>query len=250
MKNMVMAAWIGLVCVLPLSGRAENQEPSIGEASGEASALASQSGATSGTVIETMNSGGYTYVHVDAGEKKIWAAAPPFEVSVGDQVIVPPGAAMRDFHSKTLDRTFETIYFQAGIQVAGIRNEVPGSGSKHAGSQPTEPTVALDLSGIAKAEGGKTIAEILDAGPALSGQEIAVRGRVAKFVPQIMGTNFLHLSDGTTSSGGGSDLTVTTNTAVEVGALVLVRGIVTTDKDFGYGYKYDLIIENANVTEE
>jgi hypothetical protein len=65
-----------------------------------------------------------------------------------------------------------------------------------------------------------------------------------------MGTNFLHLSDGTTSGGGGTDLTVTTNTAVEVGALVLVRGIVTTDKDFGYGYKYDLIIEDANVSEE
>ena len=204
----------------------------------------------SGKVLEKMDVGSYTYVHVDAGEKKIWAAAARFAVSVGDEVVVPTAAEMRNFHSKTLDRTFEVIYFVEKIHVKGAPEATAGSGAPHSVAPSSEAAGALDLSGIAKAEGGKTVAEILDGGAASAGQEVAVRGRVAKFTPKIMGTNFLHLRDGTTSSGGGNDLTVTTKTVVDAGSLVLVRGVVTADKDFGAGYKYDLIIEDASVIEE
>ena len=66
---------------------------------------------TGGQVVETMNSGGYTYVQVDDGAKKFWAAGPQCTVSVGDRVILPDGMVMRDFASKTLGRTFDVIYF-------------------------------------------------------------------------------------------------------------------------------------------
>ena len=59
-----------------------------------------------GKVAETMDAGGYTYVLVDAGTNKLWAAAPQFPVKQGDLVTVPGSEPMTDFHSKTLNRDF------------------------------------------------------------------------------------------------------------------------------------------------
>ena len=53
-----------------------------------------------GNVLETMNAGGYTYVHVDNGREKIWAAAPQFEAKVGEKVSVPEGMPMKDYESE------------------------------------------------------------------------------------------------------------------------------------------------------
>lgn len=71
-------------------------------------------------VVETMDSGGYTYVKLEAGEGAQWYAVPECEVAVGDRVQVAAGAmAMRDFESRTLDRTFPLIYFAGSLEVVG-----------------------------------------------------------------------------------------------------------------------------------
>lgn len=215
-------------------------------ASGEASAAPSQ---TTGRVTETMNAGRYTYVQVDLGKEKIWAAAPQFQVEVGDQVMVPEGAMMVDHYSKTLDRTFDVIYFVSFVAVVGEDGK-PVIPRGHGNPPEAAPAIELDFSGIEKAEGGKTVGEIFDERASLAGQEVAVRGRVVKFTPKVMGKNWIHLRDGTTGAGDGNDLTVTSGEVVEVGNTVLVRGVLSIDRDFGFGYKYDLIIEDASVTVE
>ena len=65
----------------------------------------------------------------------------------------------------------------------------------------------------------------------------------------IMGKNWLHVKDGTGTSGT-DDLVVTTSVTAKVGDKVLVNGKVSSDKDFGSGYRYDVIIEDAEVTIE
>lgn len=70
-----------------------------------------------GTVKETMNAAGYTYVLVEADGNAIWLAAPETVIQVGQAVAWSGGMAMKDFHSGTLDRTFETIYFVEDITV-------------------------------------------------------------------------------------------------------------------------------------
>lgn len=80
-----------------------------------APATANQAVAIKGTVVETMNAGGYTYVCVDNGGKKQWAAVPATEVKVGDSVEVAPGTVMPNFSSKSLRRTFESIVFSGGL---------------------------------------------------------------------------------------------------------------------------------------
>ena len=218
---------------------------------------------TTGKVVETMNAGEYTYVLVDDGSKKIWAAAPRFAVAVGNTVVVPDGMPMQKFHSQTLRRTFDLIYFVPGVQVvegqAAKDPVVPahgtgwhgaaGYGAAGRGAGGTPPAPAVDPSNIQKADGGATVAELYAGRAALAGKEVVVRGRVVKFTPAVMGKNWLHLQDGTGGTGT-NDLPVSTSASAAVGRTVLVRGKLTTDKDFGSGYHYDIIIEDATVAVE
>ncbi len=115
---------------------------------------------------------------------------------------------------------------------------------------PAAPTEAVDLSGIAKAEGGKTVAEVFAEKDQLAGQPVVVRGKVVKRNPDIMGKNWLHVRDGSGAEGT-NDLTITTSGAVpDVGDTVVVKGPVALNKDFGMGYVYDVIVEDAEVTVE
>jgi hypothetical protein len=119
----------------------------------------------------------------------------------------------------------------------------------HPHPTPSRPDVDVDLAGVAKAEGGLTIAEIYAGREALAGQVVTVRGKVVKLNPAIMGTNWLHIRDGS-GSDGSNDLTITADALPEVGDTVLVRGTLQIDKDFGMGYQYSLIIEDAEVEVE
>ncbi len=205
-----------------------------------------------GKVLETMNAGGYTYVRVDTGMEKIWAAAPEFKAQVGETVTVPAGAPMSNYHSKTLNRDFDLVYFVPAIQIGGAASSsaMPHSippGHPALNNQPGK--TGIDLSGIKRAEGGETIEEVFAKKSELKGKEILVRGKVVKYNPQIMGFNWVHIQDGT-GKAGADDLTVTTSDTAQAGDTVLVKGKLTLNKDFGGGYIYDVIVENGQVTVE
>ncbi len=224
-------------------------------------------GAISGTVVETMNAAGYTYVYVDDGTKKIWAAAPEFAVKVGDEVMVPEGMAMHNYHSQSMNRDFDVVYFVesvlnasnpsmegSGMGMMGASAGNPADMQMPEGHPPISGNVAppeVDLANVQKAAGGLTISEIYAGKTDLSGKAVTLRGKVVKFSPQIMGTNWIHLQDGSGDQAAGThDLTVTSSVQVSVGDTIVASGVLTLDKDFGYGYKYDLIMENADVTVE
>ncbi len=113
------------------------------------------------------------------------------------------------------------------------------------------PAAEIDLAGIAKADGGKTIAEVYGEKDALAGTKVTVRGKVVKSNSGIMGKDWLHVRDGS-GEDGTNDLTLTTNSSPlpDVGEVVLVTGTVVLDKDFGMGYVYPVMIEDAEVTAE
>jgi hypothetical protein len=247
-----------LLAVVVTAARAEEsgpsavEQPATPEHATPRTWVASRS--LTGTVIETVNAAGYTYVHFDTGKEKVWAAAPEFVVEVGEAVTISGPMPMPNYHSKTLDRTFELVYFVARVEVEGAERRPAEAPSGKPSWMKTGRGVAaeaaeVDLSGIEKAAGGKTVEELYAGKADLAGQEIVVRGRVVKFTPGIMGRNWLHLRDGT-GAPGSDDLTVTTDAMVEMGNTVLVRGKVATDRDFGAGYKYELIIEDAEITVE
>lgn len=214
---------------------------------------AAESGAFSGKVSETMDAAGYTYAQLNTGAKKVWIAAPQFKVKVGDTVAVASAMPMTKYHSKTLKRDFDVVYFTGDVVVNGkagraaaAAGELP-KGHPPLGGEPAKPRV--DVAGLKKADGGLTVGEIYAGKSKLKGQEIKVRGKVVKYNAGILGKNWLHIQDGT-GDANGNDLTITTSATAKVGDTVLVAGKVGADRDFGGGYKYGLIVEDAKVTVE
>ncbi len=77
-----------------------------------------------------------------------------------------------------------------------------------------------------------------------SGKTIMVKGQVTKYNPAIMGKNWIHIQDGS-EFGGSFDLTITTDKQVSVGETVTFEGKIVLDKDFGYGYVYNVLMEEG-----
>jgi hypothetical protein len=208
-----------------------------------------------GEVVETMNAGGYTYVHVDTGSEKIWAAGPEQAMEVGTHVKIAKAMPMQGFHSPALERDFDVVYF---VSEFGDHDHAEGESHGEMGGMPaghgamggmggSAEAEVTDFSGITAAD--QTVAAVFAEKASLAGQTVRVRGKVVKALSGIMGTNWLHIQDGT-GEGGTSDLTITSDTVAPVGSTVLIEGVLTLDKDFGAGYKYDVIVENAKVTVE
>lgn len=137
---------------------------------------------------------------------------------------------------------------QAAAPAPAAMPEGMGAAPPH--PMPSTESAPVDLAGIAKAEGGKTVAEVFAEKDALAGKPVTFRGKVVKANSGIMGKTWIHVRDGS-GSDGTNDLTVTTTTAEpNVGDTVLVTGPLSLNKDFGMGYQYDVIVEDAQVTVE
>jgi hypothetical protein len=199
-----------------------------------------------GQVVEAINAATYTYVQIDTGSAKVWAAAPQFTVKQGDTVALGDAMPMPNYHSKTLNRTFEVVYFSGRATVNGA---AAVAGQAAVAPARNLPGLAVDLANIARAPGGQTVAEVHSGRAALAGKPVSVRGRVVKFNANIMGRNWLHIRDGSGVEGS-NNLTVTSAGQAKVGDLVLVTGRLAVDKDFGSGYRYALLVEEAKVVVE
>ena len=90
------------------------------------------------------------------------------------------------------------------------------------------------------------IAELFADPAAYEGKTIRVRGEVAKYNPGIMERNWVHLQDGTEFDGK-YDLTVTSQESFQVGQVTTIEGIFAMNRDFGYGYSYEILLEQATV---
>ncbi|NOR24381.1 MAG: DNA-binding protein [Desulforhopalus sp.] len=222
-----------------------------------------------GTIVETMNASGYTYMLVDSGAEKNWVAVPATTVENGTVVNYYEGMVMKDFTSKTLNRTFDAVIFSSGL--AGQEAEAaqqPAAGDSFSAAvkaekTASEPSPAMEISSgsagaiapleeisieKATAANGYTVEEIFEKAKKLAGEKVQVHGKVVKFSQLIMGKNWIHLQDGTGNPMQNShDLVVTTNETVEVNSIITIEGILAAEKDFGAGYKYAAIVEDASI---
>jgi hypothetical protein len=219
-----------------------------------------------GTVLETMDAAGYTYMRLKTPKGEIWAAVQKVAVKKGSDVTITNAMAMNNFESKTLKRKFDVIFFGNLGPAPGAAAESPPFAPGHGApiDRRAQEAMAEQHAGLAnapadsvkikvkKAEGpeGKTVSEIYAAKASLKDAPVAVRGKVVKYNPGIMGKNWIHLRDGSGSNERkDNDLTVTTPDSAAVGDVVLVKGKVRLDRDFGSGYIYPVIIEDAKVSK-
>ena len=194
-----------------------------------------------GKVTDVIDVAGYTYAEVDTGNSKVWAAGPTTPLKKGDMVAFTAEMPMQNFHSKSIGRDFPIIYFINRY----VTNKETSTAATSAHPQIKQQT-GQPITGISKVEGGYTISEIYTDKSSLKDKTIRVRGKVTKYTAGIMGKNWLHIKDSSTLD----DLTVTTNGTTAVGDIVIVEGKLELDKDYGAGYFYPVILENATITKE
>ncbi|NVO19714.1 MAG: SH3-like domain-containing protein [Bacteroidetes bacterium] len=191
-------------------------------------------------VIQTSN---YTYLKANEDGKELWLAITKQDVKEGETCYYAQEMEMDNFVSKELKRTFEKIFFVQTFSkqpIAMVNNKPAVSpGSKNA--SPDKKEIKL-----APASGGITLAQLFEKRNSFAGKKVKIHGQVVKVNTQIMGKNWIHIQDGT-DFGGDFDLTVTTTTEPKVGDTVTCEGVITLNKDFGAGYSYAVIMEDATV---
>lgn len=196
------------------------------------------------TVKEVVHATSYTYLNVEEGNETFWVAVNRAEFEVGQVLYFDKGLEMKNFESKDLQRTFESVYF---VQDISDQPTLPGAASEQpsmAQSQPQKPALEkLDIN-VEPVEGGISIATLFANRETYKDQTVKIRGQVTKVNMSIMGKNWIHIQDGTVNDGK-FDLTITTAQVANVGDVVTFEGKITLDKDFGAGYIYDVIMEEG-----
>ena len=236
--------------------------PSGGQQGGPAPGA--QQAAIEGKVLETMDAGGYTYVNIETATGPVWAAMPQTKVGVGQEIGLTGGMEMKDFEAKSLGRKFDSIIFSGGMVSKGTAPAAAGGESftdamqGEAGMETVSATSGGSQAAVSEAEevvvekaegeNAYTIAEVFEKRKDLDQQKVTIRGKVVKYSPMIMGKNWIHLQDGTGDAAAKThDLVVTTLGKAEKDSVVIIEGTVVADRDFGSGYRYDVIVEDAEV---
>ena len=163
------------------------------------------------------------------------------EVQKGETLYFGKSMEMKNFHSETLNKDFKSILFVDHISSTPANTTtVP--------NHPKLTTSREDVS-VKPLSDGKTVKQIYADRNNLAGKTIKVRGKVTKFNPNIMGRNWIHIQDGTGSSND-YDLMITSKDIVRIGDVVVAEGKVAVNRDFGAGYSYPVMLEDANVKAE
>lgn len=201
----------------------------------------------SGEITEFLQTPSYTYLNVKDNVQQKWIAVKRMEVEVGKTIYYEPGMEMKDFESKTLNRVFPSVWFvsKAGFAKSTQQNKSPSEmpmANPHQMSQKKSETKS-NVS-VEKKQGELTIAELYKNLSKYDGKVITIKGKVTKFNANIMDRNWVHLQDGTDFNGK-FDLTITTAINCKPGDIVTFSGKITLNKDFGAGYKYEVIMEQA-----
>lgn len=195
-------------------------------------------------VEEVVQVSSYTYLRVTEGDKEFWMAVTKSGVQKGETVYFMGAVEMKNFESKELNKTFDSILF---VQEVARASEVQEA--KEKANTPQKPDIKKTEVTVDKAPGGITIGELYTDMKKYDGKSVKIRGKIVKVNMGIMNTNWYHIQDGT-SSGENFDLTVTSNQEFQDGAVVTFEGKIAVNKDFGYGYEYKVILEQAKASSK
>jgi len=197
-------------------------------------------------VIEVIQTSNYTYLQVEENDNKFWIAVESREAKSGDVLYYSKAGEMKNFTSKELGRTFPSIFFVEDPSTELVTPGAPPS-LKNLSTGRAKVTRQEGIS-IETPKGCITISDLYKNQDKFAGQTVNIRGVVVKYSKQIMNKNWIHIQDGTEYSGK-YDLTVTSLDSVQVGNTVTFKGTIYLNKDFGAGYKYDVIMEEAKATD-
>ncbi len=196
------------------------------------------------TVEEILNTEKYSYLFVSEKGDNFWIAISKRDVSVGDTYFYKGGLLKKNFFSKEFNRVFETVYLVSNIWKNSNLNTAPAQNPVVSQTHAETAAPNLEVDKIEPSEGAISLAELFANKSTYNGKLVKITGKCVKLNPMIMNRNWLHIQDG---SGEGLDLTVTTTEVVRLGEVISLEGTIALDKDFGAGYRYDIIMEGASL---
>ena len=194
------------------------------------------------TVIDKIPAKGYTYLQVSESKNDYWIAVPTMEIEIGETVYFSRFMVMEDFSSENIDKSFDEILFVEDARKSPTPDEMKNI---HSGATSTEKQEIK----VEPLKDGITVQQLYDDKSAFNGKVVKVKGQVTKFNKQIMKRNWIHIQDGTGAENE-FDLVITSNTDVQVGDIIIAEGKVAVDKDFGAGYFFPVMIEEAQIEKE
>ncbi len=211
-----------------------------------------------GKILEIKGVMGYKYLKVDEDGTQLWVAIANAPVTVGDRIGYDKKTIMKDFESKSLNQKFKEIIFASDVYLPQ-KAQQPKSMKEMLGLSPAkkDPHAGMGM-GMSPQEEEKpakpfikkevyTIEEIHMWRKSLEGQTISLEATVYKVSHQIMKLDWAHLGDGTGNEKKLTDDLVftATSTNIKAGDKVIAKGKVVVNKDFGYGYFYKVLIQDA-----
>ena len=188
-----------------------------------------------GKVVDVIHGGGYTYLQIDDTKKQYWVAVEGTKVEKGSEVRFTEELRAKDFESKALNRKFDEVVFGSNLQ---YRTNVPEKGNLSLITEQVKESPYKQKDTI-------SVKEAWEKRVSLKDKTIAIRGKVVKASPNIIGRNWIHIQDGTGEGSEVGRIVFTSKELPKVGDVVTASGIVNVDKDFGSGYSYKIIVENA-----
>jgi len=206
-------------------------------------------------VLEFVHTPQYTYLRVKEEDKERWLAVPRYDTKVGTTVYYMGGYDMGKFHSKELNRDFDNVLFLDSVSLQPIDLQKTSSTTNNTDSVVQEKSTGkakldkIDVN-IQPDKDGVTIAQLFEKRDSYNGKIIKVKGVVLKYNEAIMDRNWIHIQDGTQDAKGNFDLTVTTSEVVKEGDVISFEGKIVLNQDFGYGYSYDVLMENAKIIKK
>lgn len=250
-----------------------NQGPKVIESSGDSSAGENSTGiftASPGTqtenskagtsgfsenlhqvkVLEVLPTDKYVYLRVEEeGEEEYWIATRKQDVKLGQNYFYRGGLLKTQFESKEYNRVFDRVYLVSNIvpanhsQTASQTNTTRSEDNTNLDSKSSE-SKAVSLVSEEARKSSISISELVNNSASYEGKMVVLSGTVSKVNPNIMGRNWIHLKDGSMDE---YDLVITSSIAIPEGHEVSLKGTVTLNRDFGAGYSYDILVENAEL---
>jgi hypothetical protein len=208
-------------------------------------------------VKEFIQTTEYTYFRVKEGNAEYWMAAPKREqAKKGETLYYTTSWGQTNWKSPELGRTFDMVYFiQDLTDTPGVHTGTPSMGGSnvHMGMPRGQQDVINANTGPGEPEGVVeeeiTIDELLKNTDKYANKIVKLTGKVIKVNPAIMARNWVHIT-AEPDDGNNYDLTLTTQDDVEVDQVIRVEGQVSLNRDFGAGYTYEVIVENAKLTSK
>lgn len=195
-----------------------------------------------GEVLEVKDVDSYTYLRLKTKDGETWAAVTTAAVKKGATVTIENAMVMNNFESKSLKKTFPSIVF-GSLGGAAASQGAPASKMPMTQAANTTPIKVTKATGA----NAYTVADVVDKAAQLKDKSVKVNGQVVKYNASIMGKNWIHLRDGS-GTAANNDLLVTTTAQAKVGDQLTVSGVVRNNKDFGAGYSYKVLLEDASLS--